>query len=95
VLPLCSVSYDVRVLVQGVRLELNGATVLEEALLVHGNDGSAQYHVAMPGLTQGVYDLRASLQLTCAYCWSRNSHAPHAMSMHACITHARCVHARA
>ena len=71
------------VLVQGVRLELNGATVLEEPLLVHGNDGSAQYHVAMPGLTQGVYDLRASLQLTRAYRWSRYSHAPHAMSMHA------------
>jgi hypothetical protein len=81
------------VLVQGVRLELNGATVLEEPLLVHGNDGSAQYHVAMPGLTPGVFELRASLQLTRAYRWSayhrsafrwsRYSHAPHAMSMHA------------
>ena len=63
------------VLVQGVRLELNGATVLEEPLLVHGNDGSAQYHVAMPGLVPGVYELRASLMLTRMCCRRRTLHA--------------------
>ena len=39
---------------------------MEQPLLVHGNDGSAQYHVALPGLAPGIYELKASLRLTAA-----------------------------
>ena len=47
-------------------LALNGAQIMEQPLLVHGNDGSAQYHVALPGLAPGIYELKASLRLTAA-----------------------------
>ena len=49
---------------KGVRLEVNGAVIIEQDLLVHSNDGSAQYHAALPGLRAGVYHVNASLSLT-------------------------------
>ena len=99
----------------GVRLAINGRTVVEQPLMIHGNDGSAQvhsppfskqptsdlsltqpphvnaalaaappavhlprspfpdllhavlqYHVSIPGLPSGVFELRASLSLDAA-----------------------------
>ncbi|KAJ1476935.1 hypothetical protein T484DRAFT_1907080, partial [Baffinella frigidus] len=50
----------------GVRLAINGRMVVEQPLLIHGNDGSAQYHVSIPGLPSGVFELRASLSLDAA-----------------------------
>eukprot|EP00961_Rhodomonas_salina_P060380 810568-Rhodomonas_salina.4 len=53
---------------KGVRLSINGAQALEEGLMIHGNDGSAQYHVDMPELAAGLYSLKATL-------WVDDSHA--------------------
>lgn len=47
----------------GAHLTINGRRVVEQPLQVHSNDGSAQYHVALPGLPAGVFELRASLWL--------------------------------
>ena len=33
----------------GVRLDINDNSVMESGLLIHGNDGTAQYHVSIPG----------------------------------------------
>jgi hypothetical protein len=47
----------------GVRLLINGYIGMESGLVIHGNDGTAQYHVEMQDLAPAVYELRAQLVL--------------------------------
>ena len=47
----------------GVRLLMNGNSVMESGIVLHGNDGTAQYHIEMHDLTPAVYELRAQLVL--------------------------------
>jgi hypothetical protein len=43
----------------GIQLFLNGILAVQEPLQVHGNDGNAQYHIFVPNLHPGQYDLVA------------------------------------
>jgi hypothetical protein len=47
----------------GVRLLMNGNSVMESGIVLHGNDGTAQYHIDMHDLTPAIYELRAQLVL--------------------------------
>jgi hypothetical protein len=43
----------------GIQLFINGMLAVQHALQVHGNDGDAQYHIFVPNLTPGKYELKA------------------------------------
>jgi hypothetical protein len=43
----------------GLHLFINGILAVQHPLQVHGNDGDAQYHIFVPNLTPGKYELKA------------------------------------
>ena len=45
---------------KGMRLVVNGMVAAEQPLMVHGNDGSAQYHISMAGMPVGDYHIEAT-----------------------------------